>query len=58
MWGYPIAVAVLGFSGRSGGPTCGAPLSGIDINPHTPGLGSAPGSSIDQCCALCSSATW
>ena len=29
-----------------------------DINPHTSGLGSAPGTSAEECCALCSSAEW
>eukprot|EP00964_Phaeocystis_antarctica_P085064 scaffold53672_cov59-Phaeocystis_antarctica.AAC.2 len=58
MWGYPAVVALLAFSGPSGGPTCGAPLAETDVNPHTPGLGSAAGSSIDQCCALCSSSNW
>ena len=29
-----------------------------DINPHTSGLGSAPGTSAEQCCKLCSSAEW
>jgi len=56
MWGYPMAW--LAFSGPGGGPTCGTPLADLDINPHTPGLGSTAGSSIDQCCALCSSANW
>jgi hypothetical protein len=48
------------FSGSEppAGSQCGAPLKDVDINPHTPGLGSAPGSSIERCCALCSSSTW
>lgn len=30
----------------------------VDINPHTPGIGHAAASSIDDCCTLCSSPEW
>jgi len=30
----------------------------VDINPHTPGLGWVPASSIDTCCEACSSHEW
>lgn len=32
--------------------------TGIDIDPHTAGLGWAPGAGIADCCAACSSAVW
>ena len=38
-------------------PSCKS-IEGVDIDPHTPGLGSVGGSSIAECCAACSSATW
>jgi len=32
--------------------------SDVDVNPHTAGLGSVPGSSIAQCCEACRSPEW
>ena len=37
--------------------TCNT-LPDIDINPHTPGLGSVPASSIGECCEACASVVW
>ena len=38
-------------------PSCHV-TKGVDINPHTAGIGFAGGISVDQCCALCRSPAW
>ena len=35
-----------------------AVLDGVDIDPHTPGMGSLAAGDIAACCATCSSPEW
>ena len=37
---------------------CQTPMTDVDIDPHTPGMGSVAASSIDSCCSVCSSPEW
>lgn len=56
-----LILALAGYvSATDGTPPTGQcnVLADVDIDPHTPGLGSVGGSDIAACCAVCSSPAW
>ena len=52
-----MIVAMLFLAAPATGPSC-LVTKGVDINPHTAGIGWAPSDNVDKCCALCRSPTW
>ena len=52
-----LALAIAAHAAPPSG-TCSAPMQGIDIDPHTPGMGSIAAGTIDECCATCTSPEW
>ena len=52
-----ILAALAAVATAGGGSTCKV-FKDIDIDPHTAGLGWAPGGSLQDCCNACSTPTW
>jgi hypothetical protein len=53
-----LAVAASRAAAGSPGGFCDNTMTDIDIDPHTPGMGSIAASTIDKCCTVCSSPEW